>query len=365
MPDTCVWTASCLGAPDARPRTEYDARMTDFMYFGGPVYCSTIKKVAWKRPTEILCKPLEGSSNRRFYDTLGPDPIGKLLQKANVTNPGSIGFAGFTAFHGFLSPILEKFSDRVDYVHLADACFQGAGATGAKIGFANFARRAIEGKARMTVTTNGPWDQDIHYSGPAGSKYEGTRFDLTSGAKCFHNVWREVTGDAPPADAEVPPGVVRPDRIFKKGELYWFHYDGKGVKDPHGWHVNELAAPYIQLYGVPWMAGEGRGGGLVGPVTLPGVSSPAGLAVAGLAALAALIAGGYWWWTSRQRYRPNYVPGTFPKVCNNCGRRYSLFGWETLPLLGSTEYPWGEVGEYRNCPCGSTLYVLLVEGEPE
>lgn len=227
----------------------------DFFYWGGPVYCSTMDKVEWQRPTKVYCKPLTGSENGAFfYGSLkgSGDPLGTLLAKAGVPEPGSVGFAGFSAFHGFMEPMLQAASDRIDYVHLADACFSGAGSTTAKPGFVAFAKRAASGAARMTITTNGPWGKDIHYS------HAGKSYDLTSGAKCIEAVWKAAVGNMSQADAKVPPGVSKPDRIFREGELYWFHYES-GLGDPHGDHANKLAAPYVQLYGAPWMGGE-RGG---------------------------------------------------------------------------------------------------------
>lgn len=328
--------------------------MTDFFYWGGPVYCSTAEKLTWERPTTLMCKPLEGSSNRSFFSTLGSDPISSLLSKSGVSERASVGFGGFSAFHGFLDPLLQAQADQVDYVHLADACFQGSGATAPKKGLLAFAKRAVAGKARMTVTTNGPWDKDIHYWGPAGSKYEGVEFSLTSGAKCFGNVWREATGGKGEGIADVPPGVPQPSRIFRAGELYWFHYEGSGVKDPHGWHTNELARPYMQMYGVPWMAGH-RGG-------MGSMSGPA-LGVALLALAAVGIVGGYWA-AKKYGYIPNYASGTFPIRCACCGRVYSKAAWERLACKGTSEWDWGDVQEFRDCVCGSTLSVMIAEGEP-
>jgi hypothetical protein len=173
---------------------------------------------------------------------------------------GSIGFGGFSAFHGFLNPMLASpgVAERTTYVHLADACFSGAGATEPKSGYLAFARRAVAGQARMTVTTNGPWGKDISYSGPADSKYAGQQFNLTSGAKCFQAVWDAVTGGSYGGDPEVPPGLPPPARAYRKGELYWWHYDS-GLKDPHGGHVTTLSQPIMQMYGVPWMANPSSG----------------------------------------------------------------------------------------------------------
>lgn len=338
--------------------------MTDFFYWGGPVYCSTAEKIQWQRPTRVYCHPLEGSSNGAFFSTLGSDPVTTLLSKAGASDAQSVGFGGFSAFHGFLDPLLQAQADRVDYVHLADACFSGAGSTTAKKGFLAFARRAASGQARMTVTTNGPWEKDIHYWGGKGTKYEGVEFSLTSGARCFSNVWREAIGS--PASAQdsspaIPDGVPKPDRVFRAGELYWFHYEGTGQKDPHGWHANTLALPYMQLYGVPWMAGDRSSASGEGPFSLPptvGFNAQAA-AVLGMGALAALTVAAYWW-GRKNGYLPNpgvvYLPGQFPKVCSCCGRIYTREQWHNLPFLAL----WGDGEaqiEMRNCPCGTTLSV--------
>lgn len=59
------------------------------------------------------------------------------------------------------------------------------------------------------------------------------------------------------------------------------------------------------------------------------------------------------------------------KTCG-CGRVYDEAGWNTLPLCATTAnpdgrmtFPWGEVQEMRNCPCGSTIVVVVEEGEKE
>lgn len=233
--------------------------MTDFFFWGGPVYCKQANNLIWRRPTKIMCRPQEGASNSSFFSSLGSDPLGRLLDKSGLSlaKVGSIGFGGFSAFHQFLNPMLKipEACQRIDYVHLADACFQGSAATTPHTGYAAFARRAAAGQARMTITTNGPWGKSISYSGPKGSKYEGKQFNLISGAKCIELVWRGVVGAPVDSSADIPAGIPKPQRVFRKGELYWFHYES-GLKDAHGDHANQLAQPYMQMYGVPWMGGE-------------------------------------------------------------------------------------------------------------
>lgn len=53
------------------------------------------------------------------------------------------------------------------------------------------------------------------------------------------------------------------------------------------------------------------------------------------------------------------------KVCNCCKRTFTQAEWTTLAFVAHQTYPWREVQELRNCPCSSTLAIVLVEGDPE
>lgn len=89
----------------------------------------------------------------------------------------------------------------------------------------------------------------------------------------------------------------------------------------------------------------------------------------------ALIAAGrsehYGPWTAKERgrralgeYDDNIAVQNFPKRCS-CGRAYTQEQWLKLPGKKIWELPWGEVQELRNCPCRSTMAIVLVEGDPE
>jgi len=212
----------------------------DVVFWGGPVYCNTLDNIRWERPTKIVCVQAEGSTNNAtLYTSRGS------LEALVDVSLGRVGLAGFSAFHGFARAVLaSQDRDRVDYLHLADACFEGAGATQPFAEFLWFANEAVAGRRRMTITTNGPWGQDIHYS------YGGTNYDLTSGAKCVQLFWDLVVPQGEALPASVPDGLPQPTKAQRYGELYWFHYEKGG----HAWHANELAAPIIQAYGAPWLA---------------------------------------------------------------------------------------------------------------
>lgn len=56
--------------------------------------------------------------------------------------------------------------------------------------------------------------------------------------------------------------------------------------------------------------------------------------------------------------------GEIIKECG-CGRKYDRTGWDSLAKLPNWVMEWGEVQEVRNCTCGSTIVIVIVEGEPE
>jgi hypothetical protein len=51
---------------------------------------------------------------------------------------------------------------------------------------------------------------------------------------------------------------------------------------------------------------------------------------------------------------------TIYEVCSRCGAAYDAASWSRLPELGVQEGP-GMALELRNCTCGTTLSLLLVD----
>ena len=284
--------------------------MSDLFIWGGPVTNCQPTKIAWVRPTVAITLAADGSSNMAsIYASLKQtDGYGwrSAARKAGL-DPESvdkIALAGFSAFHGFADAWLANPEDRArtTYVHLADACFSGAGSTVPKAGYLAYAALAADpasGKM-LTTTTNGPWGQDIHYAGP-----DGTQYDLTSGSKCFGTVWDAATGGATGDASDVPSGAPPPTRIKRVGNLAWFHYETAvsgyptpcgGASDAHVWHANVLAIPYIQAYGVPFMAGE------TSSVPIAGLSGSAGKVIS----VAAGVGLGYLAYRALRRRRDGY-----------------------------------------------------------
>jgi hypothetical protein len=58
------------------------------------------------------------------------------------------------------------------------------------------------------------------------------------------------------------------------------------------------------------------------------------------------------------------APQVFLKRCS-CGKVYNREHWEALALVGQPRMDWGEVQELRNCSCGSTIAIVLEQGEQQ
>lgn len=52
------------------------------------------------------------------------------------------------------------------------------------------------------------------------------------------------------------------------------------------------------------------------------------------------------------------------KTCS-CGRTYDLAEWNALPHMKLQTFDWGEIHEMRNCPCGSTIVIVVDRGETQ
>lgn len=267
----------------------------DLFYWGGPVTSKQAKQVAWKRPTEILTYGRDGSNaNAAVYDELSAADgfaWAEMARRAGIdpNQLGSLGIGGFSAFHGFANRMLLNPVDRsrVKYVHLADACFQGAASSDPKRGFVEFGKLAATDPDKlMVVTTNGPWGEDIHYC------YEGTCYDLTSGALCMQRVWETVLAETGLSGEvrvpKTPAGVPAPTRAMAVGNLLWFHYEN----NDHAFHVHSIATPYMQAFGAPFMAGK----------TYPGEPSWLSRYSGPILALGIISAAGAAWW-ARNRNR--------------------------------------------------------------
>jgi hypothetical protein len=265
--------------------------MSAWVYWGGPAYCKTIGEVAWPEGTKTCCKPATGQANRTIYDSLGGKGIDGLVRLCG-NEPAAfdlVGIAGFSAFHNLANPLLKEPAsrERISFVHLADACFTGAGATAPHAGFAAFAAEAAVGKKLMVATTSGVPGQNVTYKDPNS----GNKVTHANGSDSFKLVWEsalKATGQRVDA-VEAFQGLPVPVVAQRMGNLWWLDYQGT---QSHENHANVLAAPLMTALAVSWMVGPGS---IVGGDDGHG----SGLLTAGAVALAALAGGAAFWATRR------------------------------------------------------------------
>lgn len=356
----------------------------DLMAFGGPAGPCYAQKVAWERPTSVLSVSAGTARNTSddqaavYSQLAAKDGFAwkSMCTRAGIdpSQLGSLGIGGFSAFHGFANAFLKNPQDfdRCCYVHLADACFLGAGATQPHQGYASFATKAAAGYGGklMTATTNGPWGKPLSYSYtyPEG---DTVTFNLTSGAQCFELVWNAaVRAGMDVSEPALPPTVPRPTRAMRVGNLVWCHYETMvpglpapcgGEYTPHGWHCVALATPYMQFYGAPWMAGRRPGLAALGGDL---ASMAKGAIVLGVAGLLAYVIWQHAAGDARSRFFSNRrLISPMPKTCPKCGKAYAERAWNRLPLRGFSEPYDGEILEFRDCPCKNTLSRLWCEND--
>lgn len=222
--------------------------------------------IEWLEPTNVYAAPRAGSeANRAVYQQLAQrDGFAwkALCERVGIAPSDDVhfGLVGFSAFHGFASSWLANPEDRsrTRYVHLADACFMGAGATKPFSSFAAYAELAMRMQARMVVTSNGPWGKDIHY------EYQGKKYDLTSGAKCVKLFWDAALKQTGVEEETIEAlALVRePTRCVRAGAADWYHYESLG----HAIHVHELMVGYVQAFGPQAM--------VTTPAALPNLINP-------------------------------------------------------------------------------------------
>lgn len=238
--------------------------LPDLLIWGGPVFApggekssgGDVGKVTWAEQTDILTfdhGPGGGVGSDSFAalaaSMRGADGriLPNLLASAG-TSPDQynrIAIAGFSAFHGLASPLLDSDGDRIDAAVLLDACFELVGAP-PKAGFESFAARAARGEKLMVF---------VGSSGQNGPGLPPT----TKGYECaFHNAeaGAALAGVAlEPTDA--PDSIPAPKCGAARAHNLWvLNYCDAMPSDPHGHIVHHLTEPILQAFLPGYLAGQ-------------------------------------------------------------------------------------------------------------
>lgn len=243
------------------------------LIWGGPVYADTPEKVQWPVPVEVLTynRGPDGGFGSSSFGLLadscrGPD--GRILDKLlgmkgkSVADYSQIAIAGYSAFHGLASPLLDADSDRINAAVAIDACFSAMG-TPAKKGYVKFAKRAAAGQALFVLSASS--------GGGVGS---GATIgpgipDFTTGYDC---VWASVADAGPLSPYTPPPGVPPPIKGSgaRRGGLIVLDYRDQADPGniPHFWQAKVLPVPLMQTFLAPYLGGSlpGVGGGSFAPI---------------------------------------------------------------------------------------------------
>ena len=221
------------------------------------------KNLPWNRPVKLIaldpgalgCEGQDrlcSSAYSRMWSSLkdaNGQIIPNLLRKHGIAPGGRVGFVGFSAAHGLLSPMLNNDADRamIDSVLLMDACF-GSG----KVGYQKALVDAAAGKLLFVMLST-----TIPGTPPAKSDV------LHSGTLCVMRHVIEPTGLVPkpvPVRAPLPEPFGGTWQFGKLG--FWVKLPDDAGKTvlPH-YELGKLTLPAVEAYLLPRYRGELQGGG--------------------------------------------------------------------------------------------------------
>jgi len=232
--------------------------MTDLVFYIKGSKQADMDRIAWPSATKVI--PVYEGDPSTLYSALASnlrDTNGRILPNflsryARGITPGRIAFAGFSAAHGFLNPLLAQAEDRaaISAVLLMDATFDGFGAKHGKSGYVAFGKEAAAGrKLLFTSTANtATWDPVNH------------RATHLTGSESFRLVWDDVaaaTGKSA-SEADVRPPLPAPvGGAYRMGNLFWYRYvNPDSTSQIDHVHQEGLAGEAMAAYLAPYWAGQ-------------------------------------------------------------------------------------------------------------
>ena len=217
------------------------------LIWGGPVFADTPKKVHWPEGMQVDILPVTGNGSSYFGQLAESyrDADGHILRNLvaakgrNLADYDKVVLAGFSAFHGLASSILDADTSEVDAMISLDSCFSAINAP-AKRGYQKFALKAAMGGGLFVLTI-----------GPGGGPGSGATLgpggvDFSSAYDC---VMESVKGAGMLVSFTPPDTLPAPDKALKSGGLIVLDYR----RYRHDQHINELGVPILQSYLVPWL----------------------------------------------------------------------------------------------------------------
>lgn len=216
--------------------------MTDYVFFFKAFPTQDVKSLSWPRDTKLIaidppqscaCGGVDARCSTAYsclWSSVGSLDgfLRRYAPSANLADGDRAAFAGFSASHGFLNPLLrdQENRSRISAVILFDATFGGG-----KTGYANAVRDAVAGRMLLVSLTSD-----------------------NNGDVSWRPVWSDSGASDVSVDVPAPASILPAPEAVKRAGISAF-YLLFGADLPHQ-NMGKVIASTLDAYLIPWWRGS-------------------------------------------------------------------------------------------------------------
>lgn len=229
----------------------------DLLIWGGPVMLSNLDGVDWgktKPHIEVFSSGPGGGIGSSSFAALAEamrDANGHVLPNLLASRGlrrdqfDKVAIAGFSAFHGLASALLDADADAIDAAFLIDACFSSVSPTSwTKRGYVDFGARAAKRDKVMVYTASAG-------GGPGG------QYPSSTGSECMlANLKASSEKAGVSLSKYIPPSPMPMGDGLRAGALVGIDYGPQFSQGfTHGDLINRWGVQTMQAFAAPFFAG--------------------------------------------------------------------------------------------------------------
>jgi len=229
----------------------------DLLIWGGPVMRSNLDGIDWgstKPRIEVFSSGPGGGIGSSSFAALAEsmrDASGHVLPNLLASRGlrrdqfDKVAIAGFSAFHGLASALLDADADMIDAAFLLDACFSSVSPTSwTKRGYVDFGARAAKR------------DKVLVYTASAGGG-PGGQYPSSTGSECMlANLKASSQKAGVTLSSYIPPAPMPMGDGLRAGALVGIDYGPQFSSGfTHADLINRIGVQTMQAFAAPFFAG--------------------------------------------------------------------------------------------------------------
>lgn len=229
----------------------------DLLIWGGPVMRSNLDGIDWgstKPRIEVFSSGPGGGIGSSSFAALAEsmrDANGHVLPNLLASRGlrrdqfDKVAIAGFSAFHGLASALLDADADMIDAAFLLDACFSSVAPTSwTKRGYVDFGARAAKR------------DKVLVYTASAGGG-PGGQYPSSTGSECMlANLKASSEKSGVTLSTYIPPAPMPMGDGLRAGALVGIDYGPQFSSGfTHADLINRIGVQTMQAFAAPFFAG--------------------------------------------------------------------------------------------------------------